>query len=165
MDRNTALVTDLLLGLAEDQGSADAGMRRDARAVVEAARTGRSSEAGDILGTLLVPGATRNPWTPPLPGTLRSLLAPVLKNLDWGTIGALEVGGPSEGEPAAAPVPAELPGAQQREPGDERERELTRLAHVVRATGQRILGLNTDLLYMADDFADPLPEELWEGDS
>lgn len=165
MDRNTALVTDLLLGLAEDQGSADAGMRRDARAVVEAARTGRSSEAGDMLGTLLVLSAARNPSTPPLSGTLRSLLVPVLKDLDWGTIGALEVGGPTGGGPATGPVPAELPHAHQHESDDERERELTRLAHVVRATGQRILGLNTDLLYMADNFADPLPDELWDGDS
>ena len=46
------------------------------------------------------------------------------------------------------------------------ECRIAQLAQLVQTSGKRILGLDRDkLIYMSEDFNDPLPDEFWLGTS
>jgi hypothetical protein len=57
-------------------------------------------------------------------------------------------------------------GTQERAEADTTQRldqEVAAIAEQVRATGQRVLGLNKGAILVSDDFDAPLPEAFWLG--
>ena len=101
-----------------------------------------------------------------------SLLRPLLDGLAWADIGALDLDtrqgkdatSMHEPEPAPwTPPPGTVEGGTA---GDIESPDLAQLAQLVQTSGKRILGLDRDkLIYMSEDFNDPLPDEFWLGTS